>query len=187
MKIFKSVLFICMFSLDSDSACIKNTVSVDYAGGHEIPDIILQKPSVKRGEPFFVSTNVQNPDTVIKWSIRPSDSTAIIPYGNDAFINISLAGTYLITANFYSPADTIKAYDSIHSTIIVNDSLFAPTGPTNHNYDTVSLAGDEITLIPYEYSDGIKFVAKTVNLYNCIPYISGYGAILGPVLLRHQQ
>lgn len=169
MKIFKSVVFICAFFFVVIPACIKNTVSVDYIGTGRTPDIILPKPIVKRGEPFVVSTTIQNPDTTVKWSIRPSDSTSIIPYGNEAFINISLAGTYIITASFYSPADPVKAYDSSHSTIIVNDSLYVPQ--VTSDYDTVALAGQDVTIVPFYNSGTLQFVVQTANKYNCTSYI----------------
>jgi len=170
MKIFKSVVFICLFSLMVIPACIKNTVAVDYVGTHKTPDIILPKPIVKKGEPFTVSIPTLDPNTIIKWAIRPTDSTVLIPYGNDLIINISLAGTYLLTANFYTATDTVTAYDSTNSTIIVSDSLYVP--PVASDYDTVPLAGQDITIVPVYNSGTLQFIVQTANKYNCTSYIT---------------
>lgn len=169
MKSFKPLIFVCLLYLIVIPACIKNSVSVNYVGTVQSPDIVLPKPVVKRGELFLVSTTTQNPGTTVKWSIRPSDSTAIIPYGNEAYINISLAGTYIITASFYSPADPVNAYDSTHSTIIVNDSVYLP--PAISDYDTVALAGQDVTIVPVYNSGTLQFIVQTANKYNCTSYI----------------
>ncbi len=83
--------------------------------GKDAWKLSLSKPIVKKGEPFTVTTNAPDPSTVIKWAIRPSYSTVLIPYGNELFVSISVAGTYLLTADFYTPADTIIAYDRIYA------------------------------------------------------------------------
>jgi hypothetical protein len=137
---------------------------VDYAGTHKTMDIILPKPIVKRGEPFVVSTTATGPDTVIRWSIRPSDNTTIIPNGNEATVYINLSGTYLITGGFYTPTDTVKAFDSSNATIIVNDSIYAPPGA---GYDTVPLAGGEVTIVPISTGGNLQFMVKTTKNYNC--------------------
>src|SRR5664279_1237981 len=112
MKIFRSVFIVSLFFFAVIPACIKNTVTVDYVGTHNPPPIVIPKPIVKRGEPFTVSTSPTDPNTIIKWAIRPSDNTAIIPYESEAFITITLAGTYVITADFYTSVDTVHAFDS---------------------------------------------------------------------------
>ena len=132
MNIVKPFIFICFMFFLSTPACIKNTVTVDYAGTPKtgdttkIPAIILLKDTVKKGEPFVVTTSVQSPDTIVIWTINPSDNTSIVPNGNNATIFITLPGIYLITANFYLPTNTLKAYDSTNSTIFVNDSAYVP-------------------------------------------------------------
>lgn len=150
-------------------ACIKNTVSVDYIGAGKTPEIILPKPIVKKGEPFTASVTAVDPSTKIRWSIRPEDGAVLIPYGNEVFINISLSGTYLLTASFYSPTDSVRAYDSTHSTIIVSDSVYTPPGTSD--YDTVALAGQDVTIVPVYNSGTLQFIVQTANKYNCTSYI----------------
>lgn len=183
MKYFRPVVMVCLFFALVMPACIKNTVSVDYVGTKKTPEIILPKPIVKKGEPFVVSTNEDDPNTVIKWAIRPSYGTVLIPYGSEVTINISVAGSYLITASFYSPADTVKAFDSTHSTIIVNDSVYSAP-PIGSGLDTVSLTG-ALTIVSSAHGDsGLAIIAQTVNLYNCSPYLTAYGmGLYGPTPL----
>jgi hypothetical protein len=171
MKIFKSVVFICLFSFVVIPACIKNTVTVDYAGPNKNPVILLPKDTVKRGEPIVVSTTVQDPNTIIKWAIRPSLGTALIPNGNEVTINISLAGTYLLTANFYSLTNTVTAYDSTHSTIHVSDSVYVPPSGSN----IVPLTDKEITLTPQAFSSILVILATTTSKFNCGSIITSLG------------
>jgi hypothetical protein len=175
MKIIKSVSFISLFFFAAIPACIKNTVTVEYSGSQKNPVVILSKPIVKRGEPLVVSTNAPDSHSLIKWAIRPSDSTLIVPYGNQATIYINLPGTYLITASFYSPTDTVRAYDSSNSTVTVNDSIYTP--PVGSDYDSVLLRGDELTFTPvYSADSGFKIILKGTRLYNCYPYLTNYEA-----------
>ena len=181
MKYFKPFVIACLTLTMVIPACIKNTVSVNYTGTKKTPEIILPKPIVKRGEPFTVSTNAPDPATVIKWAIRPSASTVLIPYGNELFVSISASGTYLLTANFYTPADTVTAYDSTHTTITVNDSVYTAP-PIGSDLDSVQLTGDQLTIISSAHGDsGLAIIAQTVNLYNCSPYLTAYGmGLYGP-------
>jgi hypothetical protein len=172
MKWLKPILMVCLFLTVVFPACVKNTVSVNYVGTKKGPEIILPKPIVKKGEPFVVSTNGQDPGSVIKWAIRPSSGTELIPNGNEATISISAAGSYLITADFYSPTDTVIAFDSTHSTVIVNDSAYSAPGA---GYDTVPLAGGELTIVPSSNSGNLQFLVKTTKNYNCSSNISATG------------
>jgi hypothetical protein len=69
----------------------------------------------------------------------------------------------MINAGFYTPSDTVKAFDSSHSTIVVNDSIYAP----GVGYDTIPLAGGELTIVPISAAGGLQFLVKTTKNYNC--------------------
>ena len=164
----------------TNPACIKNTVNIEFTGNKRGITVILSKLNVKRGEPFYASVNVPDSNSSVKWTIKPSDSTQIIPAGKQATIYIALSGSYRITANFYSPADTVNAYDSSNSTIIVNDSIYTAP-PSNSGIDTISISGDQITLKPITFSDtGLVIMANTTRLYNCTSYIQGFEILPGP-------
>ena len=177
MKYLNKVYFIFLFILIGMAACVKNKGSIEYNGSTNV--LTISKPIIKKGEPLFVSTKVADSNSLIRWTIKPSESTLIVPDGNQATIYIILPGIYLITAKYYQLSDTTKAYDSSNSSIIVNDSIYS--GPVvGSNLDTVPLAGDQLTLIPVLASDSsFVLLVKTTRLYNCSPYITAYGG--GPI------
>jgi hypothetical protein len=130
---------------------------------------------LEKGEPLLASTTGSGANAIIRWQVHPAVNTAILPSGDKAAIFITNAGNYQVTANYYSPSDTTVAYDSSSSPITVNDSLYSPP-PVSLGYDTASLSGDQITLVPTSSLDsGLVLLAKTTNLYKCYPYLTAYG------------
>ena len=177
MKNWNRAYCIFLFILMGIAACVKNKGSIEYNRSTNV--LTISKPIIKKGEPLFVSTKAADSNSLIRWAIKPSDGALIVPDGNQATIYIILPGIYLITAKYYPLSDTTKAYDSSNSSIIVNDSIYTAQA-VGSNFDTVALAGDQLTLIPISASDAsFVLLVKTARLYNCSPYITAYGG--GPI------
>ena len=186
MRYIKTWGLIYLLGLGIMSSCVKNTATIDYVGSYIKPGVILPDSTIKKGESFVVYTIAPDSNSIIRWSIKPSDSTEIIPNGDHAIVHISLAGTYLITANFYSPADSVNPYDSSHSTIIIHDSVNRPPPPVPppppaQDYDTISLAGDQLIISPDYFLNGALFLTvKTTNNFSCKAYLSLYSTLQEP-------
>jgi hypothetical protein len=168
-SIFKLIIF-SFPSLIFIPACKKNNSSSKVN-----PLITLSKSSIKRGEQLFATTNVENSNSIIRWTVKPSAYVQLLPANSHTTAIFAFAGTYQITANYYSPSDTLVAYDSSNAPIVVTDSIFTPP-LIGSNTDSVTLEGDQITLSPIAASDsGLVMSAETSNLYNCSAYITAYG------------
>ena len=175
MRYIKTLNLMCLVLFGIMPSCVKNTATIEYRGSYNKPTVILPDSTIKKGESFVVSTTVPDSNSIIRWSIQPSDSTSIIANGNQATVHISLAGTYLITANFYSPADPVNPYDSSHSTIVVKDSANKPPVPPVRDYDTLSLVGDQLIISPDFFLNGALFLTvTTTNVFACKSYLSIY-------------
>ena len=175
MKISFAAFGLCLFVIAAHISCVKSTGTTNYTGSQDKSTLTLSKTVVEKGEPLLASTTSSNANAIVRWQIYPAVNTAILPSGDKAAIFITNAGNYQITANYYSPSDTTVAYDSSSSPITVNDSLYTPP-PVSLGYDTASLAGDQITLIPTSSLDsGLVVIAKTSNQYKCYPYLTAYG------------
>jgi hypothetical protein len=174
MKITIKIFFVLLLFVISYTACKKNDNSNHSTGGNSI--LTLSKATVKRGEQLLASTNLTDANSKIKWTVFPSGSSNVSSANKEAAAIFAFAGTYRITASYYSPSDTSVAYDSSSSPVTVNDSFYTPTS-NGMNVDTASLAGDQIILTPVKASDSIfVMLAQTNNLYNCTPYLTAYGA-----------
>jgi hypothetical protein len=181
MKYVQASGIICLFLIMITPACVKNTGGTGYTGSKTSSTMTMSKSIVKKGEPLLVSTTKPDVNSIIKWKIYPTNNTVILPADNQAAIFINHAGAHQVTANYYLQSDTTIAYDSSNSTIIVNDSTYTPP-PVADNYDTASIAGDQITLIPTSSLDsGLVILANTTILYNCYPYLTAYGWTQGGI------
>jgi hypothetical protein len=150
------------------SSCMKNS---NHSGNGA--QLNLSSTSLRRGEPLLISTDLSDNSTIIRWTVHPSNGTTIMPAKNHAVALFGFSGKYGITASYYAASDTTKAYDSSAAQIVVNDSIY--TSPSPDNLDSVSLAGDEITLVPVSATDsGLVIMAKTKRLYNCAAYLTAY-------------
>jgi hypothetical protein len=169
-SIFKLIIFSFPF-LIFILACNKNNNS------SRVNSLItLSKPNIKRGEQLFATTNTGNSNSIIKWTVKPSAYVQVLPANSHATAIFALAGTYQITASYYSASDTSVAYDSSRASIIVTDSIFSASPLIGSNTDTVTLEGDQIILSPIIASGDSGFImsAQTINLYNCSAYITAY-------------
>jgi hypothetical protein len=174
MKIVIKIFFVFLLFFSFFAACKKSDNTGQNTNSKSV--LTLSKTTVKRGEQLLASTNLSETGSKIKWTVYPSGSSNISSANKEAAAIFALAGTYHITASYYSPSDTSVAYDSSSSPITVTDSFYTPTS-NGMNVDTASLAGDQITLIPVMASDSVVvMLAQTRNLYNCTPYLTAYGA-----------
>jgi hypothetical protein len=175
MRISFASFGLCLVLIAAHISCVKSTGTTNYTGNQDNSKLTLSKTVVEKGEPLLASTTNSNANAIIRWQVHPAGNTVILPSGDKAAIFITNAGSYQVTANYYSPSDTTIAYDSSNSSITVNDSVYTPP-PVSLGYDTASLAGDQITLIPTASLDsGLVILAKTANLYKCYPYLTAYG------------
>jgi hypothetical protein len=139
----------------------------------------LSSTSLQRGQPLLISTALSDNNTTIRWSLHPSNGTTIMPSKNHAEALFGLAGHYGITASYYSASDSTKAYDSSTAQIVVSDTIYASPPPATT--DSLTLAGDELTLVPVSATDtSLIILAKTTRLYNCIPYLTAFGTAVYP-------
>ncbi len=181
MKISLAASLLCVIIISMHIACVKNSSATNYSGSKNNSTLTLSKSLVEKGEPLLASTTKSDLNAIIRWQVHPANNTVVLPSDAKAAIFIANAGNYQVTANYYSPSDTTIAYDSSNSTITVNDSSYIPP-PVAAGYDTASLAGDQITLIPASSLDsGLVIIAKTANLYHCYPYLTAYGWTQGGV------
>jgi hypothetical protein len=176
MKNFKPAALICLVLFGIMLSCVKNTARIEYAASISNRNLVPLNP-VKKGEPFVIFPLLPDSNATVRWTIRPSDSTQLSTNGNQVTISIFLAGSYVITANFYAPSNTVSPYDSSIYTIIVNDSVYTPQ--VRSEYDTVLLNGKEITLVPISISGTLEVIAKTAIKYNCTSYITAIGFFQG--------
>jgi len=181
MKNVKTSIMISLSLLTVIPACVKNSASTGYSTGTNGSSISLSKTVVERGEPLLVSTTKPDVNAIIRWKVYPANNSVILPKDNQAAIFINNPGSHQVTANYYLPSDTTIAYDSSNSTITVVDTIYTPP-PVGSDYDTASLAGDQITLFPTSSLDsGLVILANTARLYNCYPYLTAYGWTQGGV------
>src|SRR5664279_1045928 len=185
MKNVKTTCIICLIFFAAVPACVKNSSSTRYSGSKTNSGVTLSKTTVKKGEPLLASTDKPDANTIVRWKIYPSTNTVILPSDNQAAIFVTNPGLHQVTASYYSLSDSTIAYDSSNSTITVIDSPYTPP-PVGDGYDTASIAGDQITLIPTASLDsGLVILANTTRLYNCFPYLTAYGWTQGSICLLY--
>jgi len=165
-------------------SCVKNTATIEYTAGDSTQVITTAQDTVKKGEPITITANAPNTNSTVQWTVLPSDSTVVVPNGNQVKIYFNLPGVYQITANFFSPANAATPYDSSRYTVIVNDSLYTPP-PFDDGFDTIQLAGDPVIIVPnlLPGDSGLAIIVQTVKLYSCSAYLTAYGfGMNGPPL-----
>ncbi len=151
----------CLILFGIMPSCIKNTATIEYLSGNS-NQIPAPLNPVKQGEPFIITAVLPDSNASVRWTIRPSDNTDLTFNGNQAMISISLAGTYAITANFYSPSNNATPFDSSNYTIIVNDSIYTAP-PVGSGLDTVQLAGDQIVLSCHSRRRRFRVINDSAN------------------------
>ena len=187
MKIAIRIFLVILVLLGMNISCKKNNVDQNTGGNSQLSLLSLSKSSVKRGERLTATVNSVSPGSKIKWTIVPAASSAVLPANDKAAAIFALAGSYRITASYYSLTDSLVAYDSSSAPVTVSDSISNDPvyTPIDDGLDTASLEGDQLTLIPVSASDsGLVMLLKTSRLYNCAPYLTGYAAGGGPGNLK---
>jgi hypothetical protein len=173
MTASKTTFVISFLAIAAASACVKNSNSSQHnSTGNAV--LTLSKSSVKRGEQLMALTNESNPAAIIKWTTTASNTAVILPDKTQAAVMFARAGTYSITASYYNVSDTVSAYDSSSSSLVVTDSIYSPSASSTG--DTTNLSGG-IVLIPVSASDsGLIVLVQTTNLYGCTSYLTAYAA-----------
>jgi hypothetical protein len=144
-------------------ACIKS--SNPTAGAKGTKTLTLSAYSVKRGTPVVAVVD-GSLSSNIKWTVTPSDLAYIIPGNGQAMVLFPRPGSYRISANYTSGADS--ASDSASSMIHVNDSTYTPVQPGN--LDTTSMAGVQVTLTPMLDSNSrLMLQVQSTSAYDCFP------------------
>ncbi|HLX92284.1 MAG TPA: hypothetical protein VKR32_11400 [Puia sp.] len=163
------ILLVILYALQ---ACVKNSTGTKSKGsGNSI--VTLSKSTIERGEQVTASTNESN--AIVKWKTNPSSAVILYSTNQNASATFALAGSYTITASYFSAADTLTAYDSASSPVTVTDSIYQPGGVTDG--DSLYVSGD-LVISPLAASDtSIIFSVTTKNLYYCTSYLTAYGGL----------
>jgi hypothetical protein len=130
--------------------------------------LVLSASSIKRGQPLVANINGGTPNSSYSWSVAPTTGTYISPNSNTASILFANAGTYQVTAT--NSADSAGGpTGGLTSNITVSDSIYTPV--IDDGYDTLSLAGDQITLQPISATDssGLVLLVSSNKYYYCNP------------------
>ncbi len=136
-------------------------------------NLVLSKTSVKMGEALQVSVATQG-QSFIRWRVSPDHNLLILPAGNNTTILFSSPGTYQVTASYFADSMAGSPYDSSSAPVIVTDSVYYPPTPV-YPADTLSLAGDQLTLQPVSLNDsGLVMLVQTQHAYSCSPSFVGY-------------
>ena len=163
MKHFLWILSFSCCLLTGFIACNKN--SNLSAGAKGTATLTLSATNVKRGAPVVAAVEgSSSPD--IRWTVTPSDLAHIIPGNGQAMVLFPRPGSYRITANYASGADS--SLDSASSMIHVNDSTYAPVQPGN--LDTTSMAGVQVTLTPaLDSNSRLMLLVQSTGVFDCFP------------------
>ena len=162
MKHFLWVLSLSVF-LAGSIACNKN--SSPAAAGKGTATLTLSATNLKRGAPLIVALN-GNSSSNIRWAVTPSGSAHITSGNGQAMILFPQAGSYRITANYSSGADSSS--DSVSSPVTVNDSIYSCPQP--NNLDTTSMAGVQVTITPMlDSAARLVLLVQSTSVYDCFP------------------
>jgi len=175
-KIFFAIIAFFLLIIVAQS-CKKN------GSNSKAVSLTLSNSSVKKGEPFIVTSNQTSSASVIKWSVNPSSNGVnISSSGNRSVILFSNAGQYIVTANYYNDSTQSIPNGSSSSPVIVSDSIYNDSSgqwaQCNVLVHPPLNANDQIMLTPISYSDtGLVFLAQTKdtyeNEYPHLDYLSG--------------
>jgi hypothetical protein len=126
---------------------------------------------VKKGEPFFATTNATGTNLAIKWSINPSlPSTWTSAEGNKSSFLVATPGSYTITASYFADSTNVgaQAFDSSSNTVIVSDSVYSDSSVAicDALIEVPILLNDQLTITPVSYSDtGLALFVHTQDTY----------------------
>jgi hypothetical protein len=96
----------------------------------------------------------------VTWSVKPLDSVRIVPNGQSATFTFAVSGTYTIIARYI--VDSVAGtQDSVSASVRIIDSS-AQSHP-----DSLSLAGQNLILVPTSADTGVTFTIETANAFPC--------------------
>ena len=152
-----AVFSLCFF------ACSKNS---SKNPPNDNASMTLSEAVVKRGQPIVASASQGiSSNFTVRWTVTPSTAAYITPANDQAMLLIATPGTYRVTATDAGPDSVI--HDSSSATVTVTDGVYTPD---QNSFDTLSLAGDKVTLMPVADSDStFAFLAKSEKSYDCFP------------------
>jgi hypothetical protein len=189
----KFILFVIGVALAGTlyTSCKKNSSTTGNSG------LTLSNLSVKRGERLIATAAEPSGNSVIKWSVSPpSANTFISSSGNKSVLLFSIAGSYTITANYYTDSSANVPYGVNTSTVTVTDSIYNDSSAQWVHCDAIEQvpvnSNDQISLMPVSYSDtGLVLIAHTQQTYgsnypllNYLPgpdSVAGYEFVFGAV------
>src|SRR5580765_3146455 len=126
-----AVISICI------SACSKNNSKTPSSSINAA--LTVSESTIKRGQPLVAATPQGFSSNNLTWRVNPSTSTHISSSNDQAMILVASPGTYQVVAVDAASGGN----DSSTATITVTDEVYTPV---TTNFDTVSLAGDKVTL-----------------------------------------
>ncbi|SRR5579871_863929 len=145
------------------ASCNKNNSTTSKSG------LTLSNATVKKGQPLVVTSNVSG--GFVKWTVNPSSAgTWVNASGNKSVILFSNAGSYTITANYFTDSVAPVPYDSSSSGVVVTDSIYNDSSGQWAHCDALEQVpianNDQIFLTPISYSDtGLVLLAHTLQTY----------------------
>jgi hypothetical protein len=153
-------------------ACTKHAAnSGSNKSGGTTGALSLSQATVKKGQPLIASLPSGVSANDIHWSVTSTSSAQVTPTSfahltpanGQAMVLFAQAGAYKVTASYTDSSGNPN--DSSSAPVTVIDSPYTPAPPVN--YDTSSLAGDQITLTPMLDSVMLTFYAQTTKSYSC--------------------
>ena len=164
--LFSGALAFCLL------ACSKNAGKTSSNSTSSKTQVLtLSQSTVAKGQPLVVSAPSGVSASSIRWTVSPSSAYTHLTTGNgQAMLLFAKAGSYRVTAS-YSAADS-SGNDSCSAPVTVSDSVYCPGGPQN-GYDTLSLAGVQVTLVPAVDSgasgSNVVLLAESDKTFPCFP------------------
>jgi hypothetical protein len=141
---------------------LSGSVSANSAkfNGSSPDSLILSDTTAYLGQAITASLPTGLTKNNATWSVRPAAVVQISSSGQSATFTFSSAGTYTIIAHYI--------VDSVAGT---QDSLSAPVriidSTAHSSADSISLAGQNLILIPTSVDTGVTFTIETANAFPC--------------------
>ncbi len=180
-----SPVVIAILSIYGLYSCSKDTSKSSTKPGPNA--LTLSASVVQKGEPLVVTAPAGSSLSSLRWVVSPATFAHITSGNGQAVVLFSRQGTYQVSAIYLDSTGNTGAGDSItaSSPVTVTDSVYTPPSA---GLDTVSLAGDQITLTPSSDSvSDLLMLAQTGKAYNCFPSLlysiaQGAGGTTGIVI-----
>lgn len=135
-----------------------------YTGALDVSATRIQK-----GQPLIATLHPTG-NYPIRWSSPDrSNMSHVTPAGTQAMYIFEQAGYYTVRAAALDVVLDSAELDNSFVNVFVSDSVYQPVGPAQ---DTLSLAGDQISLTPVlDSNSNLILLAQTRNTYGCFSSI----------------